>query len=339
VTNEIKTPGRSANRAERPGERVAGVATPDSASRPVRPATRRRHRSRGAWQGYILLLPLALLFGGFTIWPIVASYVYAFFDWDGIGPLADFVGFANFVEVVNDEAFWNAFWHSLAFSGAALLIEAPLALLLAILLDSVRLRGRNLYRLGFFLPVVATTAVVGIVIAVLLDPASGVVNQVLTSMGLPRINFLGSPASALPTVIVADIWKGFGITLIYWLAALQTVPPELGEAARIDGASPRQQFFRITLPVLAPMAVVVLLLVFQRSLNTFDLVQVMTEGGPVFSTDVVPTYIYRIAFNPEILGSRYGFASAAGVVFGLLTLVIAVGQALVVRLRRRRELV
>lgn len=302
-----------------------------------RPAGRSRRRRSDRWQGLVFLLPLALLFGGFTLWPIVASYVYAFFDWDGIGPLTDFVGLSNFEEVLSDPAFWNAFWHSLAFSTAALLIETPLALLLAILLDSALLRGRNLYRLAFFLPVVATTAVVGIVIAVLLDPVSGVVNQLITGLGLPRINFLGSPSTALPTVIAADIWKGFGITLVYWLAALQTVPPELGEAARLDGARPHQQFFHVTLPVLAPMAIVVLLLVFQRSLNTFDIVQVMTRGGPVFSTDVVPTYIYRIAFNPEILASRYGFASAAGVVFGLLTLVITAGQALVLRLRRRKE--
>lgn len=313
---------------------VAGRST----SQVGRPAPRTRRRRLNGWQGYVFLVPLALIFGGFTIWPIVASYVYAFFDWDGIGPLTNFVGLDNFTETLNDPAFWNAFWHSLAFSAAALLIEAPLALLLAILLDSAFLRGRNLYRLAFFLPVVATTAVVGIVIAVLLDPASGVVNQLLTAVGLPRINFLGSPATALPTVITADIWKGFGITLIYWLAALQTVPPELGEAAKLDGANGRQQMFHITLPVLAPMAVVVFLLVFQRSLNTFDLVQVMTEGGPVFSTDVVPTYIYRIAFNPEITASRYGFASAAGVVFGLLTLIIAAGQALTVRLRRKGEL-
>ncbi|MDF1478150.1 sugar ABC transporter permease [Leifsonia sp. H3M29-4] len=320
MSNDTLTAGRPAARAGRPAGRLG------------------RRRRRENWQAYLFLLPLALLFGGFTLWPIVASYVYAFFDWDGIGPLTQWIGLANFEEVLRDAAFWNAFWHSLAFSLAALLIEAPLALLLAILLDSAFLRGRNLYRLAFFLPVVATTAVVGIVIAVLLDPVSGVVNQLITALGLPRVNFLGSPATALPTVIAADIWKGFGITLIYWLAALQTVPPELGEAARLDGAKPRQQFFHVTLPVLAPMAIVVLLLVFQRSLNTFDIVQVMTKGGPVFSTDVVPTYIYRIAFNPEILASRYGFASAAGVVFGLLTLVITVGQALVLRLRRGKEL-
>jgi raffinose/stachyose/melibiose transport system permease protein len=322
VTRDTITAGRPVARTGRP----AGSPLP------------RRRRRTTQWQGFVFLIPLALLFGGFTLWPIIASYVYAFFDWDGIGPLTQWVGLSNFEEVLRDSAFWNAFWHSLAFSAAALLIETPLALLLAILLDSAFLRGRNLYRLAFFLPVVATTAVVGIVIAVLLDPVSGVVNQLLGTLGLPKVNFLGNPATALPTVIAADIWKGFGITLIYWLAALQTVPPELGEAARLDGAKPRQQFFHITLPVLAPMAIVVLLLVFQRSLNTFDIVQVMTKGGPVFSTDVVPTYIYRIAFNPEILASRYGFASAAGVVFGLLTLIITAGQALVLRVRRGKDL-
>lgn len=287
---------------------------------------------RHAWS-YLFLVPMALLFGGFTIWPMIASWWYAFFDWDGVGAPTNWVGFANFSEVLGNEMFWQAFWHSFLFSVVALCVEMPLALLFAILLNNRRLRGRNLYRLALFLPVVATTAVVGIVFAVLFDPAGGFVNDLLTGAGLidKPINFLGSTSTALPTLMGIDLWKGFGITLIYWLAALQTVPQNIYEAARIDGASSSQQLRFVTLPMLAPIAVVILLLVFQRSLNTFDLVQATTQGGPVFATDVVPTYIYRYAFDPFIQAPRYGFACAAGVVFGLLTLVVTLLQAPMLR--------
>lgn len=304
-------------------------------------AGRHRERTLGErserWWSYLLLVPLLLTFGGFTLWPILASWWYSFFDWDGVGSPADWVGLANFVEVVTNEAFWRAFWHSFLFSVVALVVELPLALVIAIVLNNSQLRGRNLYRLALFVPVVTTTAVVGIVFVALLDPVRGVVNEVLTSLHLvdAPVNFLGSTATALPTLMVIDIWKGFGVTLIYWLAALQTVPKDLVEAAQIDGARRWGILRHITVPVVLPIAIVILLLLFQRSLNTFDLVQAMTAGGPTYATDVVPTYIYRHAFDPYMQAPRYGFACAAGVVFGLLTLVLTLIQAPVLRLRKQ----
>lgn len=290
---------------------------------------RHRERRKAMLWGYVFILPLLVLFLGFTIWPILASWGYSFFDWNGVGAPQDWVGLDNFIEALTAPAFWNAFTNSFLFSLAALLIELPLALVLAVILNNQLLRMRNLYRLAFFLPVVATTAIVGMVMAVLFAPVGGVVNEALLSLGLVErpVNFLGNPDLALPTVIGVDIWKGFGITLIYWLAALQTVPKDLIEAARIDGANAFQQLRYVTVPVLIPIAAVILLLTFQRSLNTFDLVQAMTGGGPIFSTDVISTYIYRYAFDPGASAPRYGFACAVGVIFGLCTLVITLLQA------------
>lgn len=301
------------------------------------PARRPRGRLRKHLWSYVFLVPLVLLFGGFTVWPMIASWWYAFFDWDGVGAPTKWIGLGNFAEVLGNEMFWQAFWHSFLFSVVAICVEMPLALLIAILLNNPRLRGRNLYRLSLFLPVVATTAVIGIVFAVLFDPAGGFVNDILMTLGLVEwpINFLGSTSTALPTLMGIDLWKGFGITLIYWLAALQTVPRNIYEAARIDGATGGQTLRYVTLPMLTPIATVILLLVFQRSLNTFDLVQATTQGGPVYATDVVPTYIYRYAFDPFIQAPRYGFACAAGVVFGLLTLVVTLVQAPLLRHRYR----
>lgn len=292
----------------------------------------RRRLRRNAWS-YVFLLPMVVLFTAFSIWPMIASWWYAFFDWDGVGPATDWVGLDNFREVLGSGQFWDSFWHSFMFSLGALFIEMPLALVLAILLNNALLRGRDYYRLALFLPVVTTTAVIGIVIAALLDPVRGVVNTALMDIGLidSPINFLGSTSTALPTLIGIDIWKGFGITLVYWLAALQTIPKDIHEAAMIDGARPRQSLRFVVLPMLAPMAIVILLLVFQRSLYTFDLVQAVTRGGPNYATDVVPTYIYRYAFDPFLQAPRYGFACAAGAVFGLMTLVFTLLQAPLLR--------
>nr|WP_238363307.1 sugar ABC transporter permease [Actinopolymorpha pittospori] len=278
---------------------------------------------------YLFLAPMTILFVGFTLWPMLASWWYAFFDWDGLGPPTNWVGLANFTEVLTNQAFWNAFKNSFVFSLVAIFVQMPLTLLFAILLNNPRLRGRNLYRLFMFLPVVTTTAVVGIVFAVMLDPSGGFVNEVLARIGLINqpINFLGSDRTALASVLVIDLWKGFGVTLIYWLAALQTIPPDVYEAARVDGASARQVLLHITVPMLVPIAIVILLLTFQSSMNPFDLIQATTKGGPNYGTDVVATYIYRYAFDPQMSAPRYGFACAAGVVFGMFTLLLTLLQA------------
>lgn len=293
-----------------------------------RSPSRRRERRRAVLWGWLFLTPLVVLFTAFSIWPIIASWWYSFFEWDGVGPPETWVGLGNFAEALASSSFWNAFWNSFVFSLGALLIEFPLALCMALLLNNTLLRGRNIYRLALFLPVVSTTAVIGLVLAVMLAPVGGVVNEALLTIGIVDrpVNFLGDPDIALPTLVGMDIWKGFGITLIYWLAAIQTVPKDLYEAARLDGANSRQQLINVTVPVVMPIAVVIFLLTFQRSLNTFELVQAVTGGGPVFSTDVLPTYIYRYAFDAEMAAPRYGFACAVGVVFGLFTLIITLLQ-------------
>lgn len=290
-----------------------------------------RHR----WH-YLFVAPMVALFLAFTVWPMVASWVYAAYDWPGYGPMVDFVGLDNFTEAFDDPLFWNAFRNTFAFALFAILVQMPLALVVAVVLNNTALRGRNLYRILLFLPVVTTTAVVGVVFAVLLNPSGGPINELLLSREIldRPIAFLGNENLALPTVLVIDMWKGIGITIIYWLAALQTIPAELYEAARVDGANRRQVFMRITVPLLAPIGLVILLLTFVSSLNAFDLVQTMTRGGPHFATDIVQTYIYRYAFAPEV-SPRFGFASAVGILFGVTVMLITVIPVMLRAARRR----
>lgn len=298
----------------------------------------------GLWQQmkkhryhYLFITPMLVFFLAFTVWPMVASWYYSFFNWDGTGWPTEYIGLANFIEAAEDPGYWNAFMNTFIFALAHVLVQMPLALIVAVILNNAMLAGKNGYRLLLFVPVISTTAVIGVIFSILLNPLGGAINEFMLGIGLitEPINFLGSMASALPTLLVVSIWKTFGTPMIYWLAGLQTIPAELYEAARIDGAGKVQSFFRITIPLLLPIGLIITLLTFIHSLDPFDLVQTMTEGGPVKSTDVVQTYIYRYAFEPESGSSRYGFASAASILFSLAVLVFVVIQALVGRALRK----
>jgi multiple sugar transport system permease protein len=199
------------------------------------------------------------------------------------------------------------------------------AFFLAIMLNSPRMPFSGFFRTVYFLPVVTTTAIVGVVMRFVLDPGAGPVAAALGLVDLPSVDLLGSSETALATTALVYVWKFFGITMIYWLAALQTIPQDLYEAARIDGAGGPRIFRHITLPMLIPFLLIISVLTIEDCFRAFDLMQTMTAGGPFFSTEIIEIYIYRWAFAASI--PQLGFASAAAVLFGLLVLVVAALQA------------
>lgn len=282
-------------------------------------------RSRDVWI-WLFMLPTVVLFGAYTIYPIIASYWYSLVEWNGFTAGMKFVGFDNYAAVFADPLFWNSFWLTMLFMVAVVPIRVIGALLLAIILNSPKLPLSTLLRTAFFLPVVTTMAIVGVVMQFIFDPVSGPVNVLLRGVGATSsgFNFLGDPNLALWTTVLVYVWKGFGITLIYWLAALQTIPRDLYEAARIDGAGPLNMMRYITMPLLVPFLVIITLLTIENTLQVFDLVLTMTGGGPYYATEVIEIYIYRWAFGASI--PQLGFASAAAVLFGLLVCVIGVVQ-------------
>lgn len=292
-------------------------------------------RLRADWWIYLFLLPTILGYGLYTVYPLVASWWYAFLDWPGFALRGTFVGLSNFRELWRDELFWNAFANSLVFLAIAVPVRVGLALLLAIVLNSRRTPFRGLFRTLLFLPVVTTGAIIGVVFTLILD-ASGPVNLALVNASLLQtpVNFLGTAGTSLYSAIGVWVWKWLGITLIYWLAALQTIPHELYEASRVDGANAWREFRHITLPLLVPFLVIITLIDMVGALNVFDLLLTLTGGGPAFSSEVIEIYVYRTAFHATV--PRLGYASAAAVLFGLLTMVLAVLQAVGVRSTRRR---
>ncbi len=284
---------------------------------------------------YLFILPTAILYGMYTVWPIAASYWYSVLDWNGFESRGDYVGLANYREILRDDFFWSALGNTFLFAVVTVPIRVGLALGVAIMLNNPRLPFARLFRTALFLPVVTTTAIIGIVMTFVFDPVGGPVNTLLPRLGIvdQPVNFLADSDTAIYTVMVVHIWKWLGVTLIYWLAALQTIPQDLYEAARVDGANSRQLFRGITLPLLVPFLIIIVTLTFLDTLEIFDLMLTMTGGGPFYSTEVIDIFIYRQAFASAV--PRLGYASAAAVVFGLATLGLALIQILAVSYARR----
>jgi multiple sugar transport system permease protein len=276
---------------------------------------------------YLFMLPSLLLSAAFTLYPTVMSWYFSFLDWTGFGSDKDWVGLENYREVVRDDLFWDAYLRSFLFTIVGAPIKIGLALVVAIVLNDASLRYRTFYRTMFFLPVVTSSAIVGIVMTFIFSPLDGPINMLLLQVGLVDypVDFLGDPDTALWTVVAVYIWKWFGVTMIYWLAALQVVPRDVHEAARIDGAGAWQLHRTITLPMILPFALVIVLITVVSALNIFGLVQTMTGGGPFFATEVMELYIYRNAFGTGTL-PRLGYASAAAIFFGITVLVLSLLQ-------------
>ena len=289
-------------------------------------------RVKAAGWCYLFMAPTLILAILFTFYPMLASWYISFLDWSGIDADRTVVGFQNFVEATRDPDFWQAFGRTFAFAAVTVPGTLVLSLLVAIVLNDQSLRLRTAFRTIFFLPVVTTTAIVGIVMSLIMNPFDGPLNAFLLQLGLidRPIDFLGDPDIALWSVAGVYVWKWMGISMIYWLVALQTVPRELYEAAAVDGANRLSVHRYITTPMILPFAVIITLIGFVGALQTFPLVQAMTQGGPAFSTELVEVYIYRLAFASDSQ-PRLGYASAVAVFFGITVLILTLAQAWAVR--------
>lgn len=290
---------------------------------------------------YLFLFPMLALVVPFVVYPLVASIGITLYNWDGIGQPTEYVGLANFARVAGDPLFWNAFKHTFEYALILVPIQLTLALILALILNNPRLRGATIYRAIYFSPVVTSAALVGIVVSMLLTSLSSPLNQALIQLGLINqpIDWLGSPTFALPTIIVVGIWHTLGYNLVYFLAGLQSIPKELYEAAAVDGAGSWHRFWDITVPMLREVGAVILFLAILGSLQVFDLVLVMTGGGPYYASEVVSTYIYHFAFTPAAVQAQanVGYASAAAFFMGVLVMGLTIAQLGAVTLLRRRR--
>jgi multiple sugar transport system permease protein len=279
---------------------------------------------------YLFLLPTLSLVGAFTIYPVMASIWFSLLDWNGFERAGSFIGLGNYQELIGDPLFWNAFKNTIVFLVLAVPLRVGLALLLAVVLNASFPLVR-VFRTAIFLPVVTTAAIVGVVMRYVLDPTGGPLNIALLNSHIlaQPLNFLGRAGLALYSAVGIWVWKWLGITLIYWLAALQTIPQDLYEAAELDGANAWDRFLKITFPLLTPFTIIITLITVIEATNVFDLMLTLTGGGPFYATEVIDIFVYRQAFTSNV--PRLGYSSAAAIFFGVSFIIVAVLQIIVLR--------
>lgn len=279
-------------------------------------------RTLGEWPAALFfLLPTVAVLGTFNFYPALSSLYLSLFEWNGLSPTREFVGLANYSRLLASGEFWNSLRVTLLYAGGVTLLALALGMGVAVLLNQP-IRGQALYRVLYFLPVITPTVASGVVWKYLFDPTQGVVNRGLAGVGLQGPAWLSDPSWALAAVVVVGVWKRVGFNLVVYLAALQGIPRAYYEAAQLDGAGPWQQFRHITLPLLAPTTFFLVVTALIDAFQVFDLVYVMTSGGPLGSTDVLGYYLYRQAFRY----SELGFASAVAYVMFALIFAVTVIQ-------------
>ncbi len=277
---------------------------------------------------YLLVAPALALFTFAVLGPIVATGVFSFFEWDGFGPF-DPVGFANYVRAAADPLFRASFVHVAIYITLTIFLEVFVGLVLAGLVTA-RPRGTGLFRVAFFIPVMLPMVVVAVLWDFVYNPDFGLLNSALIAVGLEEYTqvWLGDTRFALTAVSVVSGWVFAGFYMAIFYAGFRGIPLDVLEAARIDGASEIQTFWRVKVPMIRHVIEVALLLCITGGFQAFDLFYVLTNGGPFNSTEIPTTYLVRVVFRNQEIG--YGSAMAV-----VMTLVVLGMGWIYVRLRRR----
>ncbi|MCM8792427.1 MAG: sugar ABC transporter permease [Candidatus Omnitrophica bacterium] len=272
-------------------------------------------------QNYLFILPALIIFSIFYIYPFYKVFQLGLYEWDGISPVKLFVGLANFKEIIfEDKIWWRSMLNAAYITFIALTFQNTLAFCLALACDR-EIRLRNFYRTIFFIPPVLSEVVVGLVWQWILDGNYGILNSWLIKLGFPHLvrNWLSDPRTALNCVAIVHSWKGFGWGFLIFLAGLQTIPRELYEAAKVDGADAWQMFRNITIPLMIPVMMLVAILTVLGTMQAFVLIIAMTGGGPAYHTEVP---VLRILASMRG-SSRFGYACAQGISFGIILVIIS----------------
>ena len=283
-------------------------------------------RIKSTLENYFFVLPAVSIFTIFYIIPFIWVLQLSMFSWDGILPTKIFVGLENFKEIILQDPSW---WQSMRNVGyitlIALTLQNAVAFLLAWACDR-EIKMKNFYRVIFFIPPVLSEIVVGMAWRFIINDIDGanIVNRMLVSIGLPQLahNWLSDPKTALPCIAIVHSWKGFGWGFVILLAGLQSIPRELYEAARVDGANSWIVFRHVTAPLMIPVFILVSILTILGTMQIFDIIISTTGGGPGYHTEVPITRIVATMIG----SSQFGYACTMGVVFGLVLLVISMIQ-------------
>ncbi len=285
------------------------------------------------WRALTWALPAVVLLVVFVYYPIVDNFRLSLYSWNAFTPQPAFVGLGNYRTAMADPIFWHSLLNNVLYAVISLVFQVAFSLVLAAILEEVvhrRLRG--ILRTIYFIPATISITVAGILFSFIYNPQFGLVNKGLEAIGLGSLthDWLGSPDTAIFGIIGMSQWQSIGYTAVLFVVAIQRIPRELYEAARVDGAGHVRTFFSVTLPLLREMTTLVVILTLSGAFLVFNEIMVMTAGGPSNSSQVLNTWLYHNAF----MADNMGYASAIATVIFVLTFAISAGQLLLSRRRR-----
>ena len=289
-----------------------------------------RYRQRRSFRAYLFVLPYFLPILAFLVVPTFWS-LWLSFNQGGILDSAKYVGLDNWRAISSDTELTGAIKNTAVYVVEAILLVFILALMLALLLNRYR-TGSNFFKLALYVPLLAPAVLVGLIWQFLTNYDFGLINLVFNAVGLDRLNILGSGTLALLTIVLAEVWRGLGFWTLYFLASLQSIPEELQDAARVDGARGLQRFRRVILPLLRPMLLFAVVIAIIANFQVFDTVYVLTQGGPAESTSTLVWFIWKRMFQFQETGQAY---AAAVLLLGIILALTAISFWLLGARRKR----
>jgi multiple sugar transport system permease protein len=278
---------------------------------------RQRNPPASVWAGYFLASPALLVMIAIFLYPLGYSFVMSFFRWDLSAPSAPFIGLNNYRETFASPLFQQSLRNQLVFTAATIAVEVSAGMGVAVLING-EMRGLRAARTLLLIPPMIAPAVVGLNFRWLFNSQYGFIDALLAALHLPAIPWLSDPNWALASIVIADVWQNTPLMVLLFLAGLQSLPQEPLEAASVDGASPWQIFWNITLPLMRPVIVIALMLRIIDTFRTFDVVWLMTQGGPGGATSLVTVHAYLLAFQ----GVDFGHAAAVSYIALVISLLL-----------------
>jgi ABC-type sugar transport system permease subunit len=271
----------------------------------------------------LFIIPALFFYLIFLVTPIIRTIQYSFYNWDGASPVMEFVGLDNFTRLLHDIIFWKSLSHNLFWIVSTIVLPVGVGLLLAVLLSSQLIKFKLVFRVTFFMPVIVSLVAVGIVWNWIYHPDFGVINTFLRVIGLDILTkpWLGNEYTVLPALIIAGSWTYYGFCMVIFVAALQGIDKSYYEVARIEGANPLQIFFKITIPLLKNTITLLVLNSLIGSFKVFDIIYLMTRGGPFHSSEVIATYMYTQAFTLNDIG----YGSAISIMLAIIIAIFSIG--------------
>ncbi|MDR6549009.1 sugar ABC transporter permease [Paenibacillus qinlingensis] len=275
------------------------------------------------FKALFFILPALIFYIIFLVIPILQTAQYSMFDWDGASPTMNFIGFDNYVRLLHDPIFWKALGNNLFWIACSVTVPICIGLLLALLVLSKGIRGAMIFRVTYFMPTIISLVAVGIVWNWIYHPGFGIINTTLEKIGLSglALDWLGNEHTVMPALATAGSWTYYGFCMVIFMAAMQGIDKSYYEVAKIEGASILQTFARVTIPLLKSTITLLVLNSLIGSFKVFDIIYMMTKGGPYHSSEVISTYMFDSAFR----SNEVGYGAAISITLALIIATCSIG--------------